>query len=137
MGNALAGRILVIAVVDDAREIAVDGARGIVVEGARVEGMCRLWAVVLDDTRATDLEVVALLIGLGRVEPGRETASRPVLKREAAARVEWTTVDAVRLGFSGRIVFNDEGTRATLGSGIGAGLARVNGLSSPDHTQQK
>jgi hypothetical protein len=132
VGNALAGRILVIAAVDDVREIAVDGARGIVVESARVEGMCPLWAVVLDGMRVIDFEVVTLLVGLGRVEPGRETASRPVLKREVAA-----TVDAVRLVFSGRIVFNDEGTRATLGSGIGAGLARENGLSSTDHTQQK
>lgn len=136
MGNALAGRILVIAAVDDVREIAVDGARGIVVESARVEGMCPR-AVVLDGMRVTNFEVVTLLVGLGRVEPGRETASKPVLKREVAARVEWTTVDAVRLVFSGRIVFNDEGTRATLGSGIGAGLACVNGLSSTDHTQQK
>jgi hypothetical protein len=103
VGNALAGRALVIAV--------VDGARDTVVEGARVEGVlevCPLWTVALDAARVTGFDVVTLFIGPGRMELGRETACGPDLEREVVTRVEWATVGVTRLLLSGRMVFFDD-----------------------------
>jgi hypothetical protein len=139
VGNALAGRALVIAAVDGARETAVDGTRDIVVEGACAEDVpevCLLWTAVLDAARGTDFEVVTL-IAPGRMEVGRETACGPDLRREVAARVEWAIVDAARLVLSGTVFFHDEGARVTPDSGFSIGLTRVNGLSSSDCTRHK
>lgn len=79
MANALAGRVLVITV--------VEGARDTVVEGARVKGVLDVFpltTVVFDVARVAGFEVVIP----GRVTAGRETVCGPDLGREVAAAVE-------------------------------------------------
>jgi hypothetical protein len=134
VGNALAGRILVIAV--------VDGARDTVVEGTCVDGVldvCPLTTVALDVAWVADFEVVIPR----RVTAERETACRPDLGREVSAGLEWAAVDAERIVLDvviwvGRVAFFDaRGARVTSGPGFGVELARENGLSSSDCTQRK
>jgi hypothetical protein len=136
VASALAGRVLVITV--------VDGARDTVVEGARVEGVldaCPLTTAALDVARVIGLEVVVPR----RVTVERETACGPDLGREVSPRVERGTVDAARIVLDvviwvGRVVFFDDGrARVTSGTGLGfgTGLARENGLSSSDCMQQE
>jgi hypothetical protein len=134
VGNALAGRVLVITV--------VDGARDTVVEGARIEGVLDVYpltTVALDVVRVAGFEVILSR----RVTAEREAACGPDLGREVSAGVEWATVDAARIVLDvviwvARVVFFDTGgARVSSGPGFGAKLARENGLSSSDCTQRK